>query len=337
MKYINLEQVLTRLAFLFDRVFLLFVTLLKKNILKEVIKLGEWVGAKELYDIKLRLNTPLKLGDRQYDINETILCFEKGEMIQLQAGVMRHGATGGFNNNLLISWDTDKEMVFKITHGILSPTSWALLTNSKIKKGKKKSISYDEVISTVEKDNQWHGFLKYVPNHIEKYGIQGNPNNEQLPMGRKEWIPLKPLPPARDRFIFCYDMKTGLRIKNFDLVGNVIIFYAEHEQVIVDYTFDYEDEYITLDIGNRLLNGFLNLSAKMTVKDYITGEPRTAVIDIPKIKLNSNLIASLGNAYDCSTVSDFIFIGYPQEGRQDGQTSICQITFLPTELEGEYL
>jgi hypothetical protein len=39
-----------------------------------------FVGMKELYDVNLRLLKPLEIGNKKYDINESILSFAKVEM-----------------------------------------------------------------------------------------------------------------------------------------------------------------------------------------------------------------------------------------------------------------
>jgi len=175
--------------------------------------------------------------------------------------------------------------------------------------------------------------LKYIPNHIDgKWGIQGNPENEPLPMGRREWLPLKPLPPKRDKYIFCYDLETGNRIMNFEVAGNKVIFKGNHNKVMVDYTFDYDDDIVELDVGNRLFNGFLNLTGKMTTKEHFSGETRTAILEIPRIKIYSNLAVKLGSLYQDPIVSEFYFTGYPEEGRQAENESVCKITFLKHEL-----
>ena len=174
------------------------------------------VGMKELYDINIRLNQPLQIGSRKYDINETILSFERADIAQINESKHHKTAKGGFNNNLLIDWEIDTQATFAITHGILSPTTWAVLSNSKLNESKKKSVPYKESVDVIEDDNCWYCLLKYIPNHIDgQWGLQGNPENEPLPMGRRPWLPLKPLPPSKDRFIFCYDMETGNRIMNF--------------------------------------------------------------------------------------------------------------------------
>ena len=296
------------------------------------------MGMKEMYDINIRLNQPLEIGGRKYDINETILSFERADLAQVQENKEHKQARGGFNNNLLIDWEIDKEVSFAITHGVLSPSTWAILSNSKLNKKGAKSVPYKEQLTVIEDRDFWFVNLKYIPNNIgEKWGLQGNPENEQMPMGRREWLPLKPLPPQKDKFMFCYDMETGKRIMNFELLGNKVIFRREHRKVMVDYTFDYEDNILQLDVGNRLFNGFLNLTAKTTVKDYFSGEPTTAILEIPKIRLASTIAMKLGTAYDNPVVSDFFFIGYPQEGQQAEMNSVCKLTFLNRELTGDYL
>jgi hypothetical protein len=37
-------------------------------------------GMKELYDVSLRLNAPLEIGNKKYDINESILNFKTAEI-----------------------------------------------------------------------------------------------------------------------------------------------------------------------------------------------------------------------------------------------------------------
>jgi hypothetical protein len=37
-------------------------------------------GIKELYDVTLRLNSPIQLGTRKFEINETVLSFKTAEI-----------------------------------------------------------------------------------------------------------------------------------------------------------------------------------------------------------------------------------------------------------------
>ena len=294
-----------------------------------------FTGIKELYDVNLRLIQPLDIGGKRYDINESILSFKTAEIAQIQENKSHKQARGGYNNNLLIDWEIDKEVSFGITHGVLSPRSWALLSNSQLKSPQYKSVGITEELHTIEDERYSYVQLKFLPNCCDiKMGAQPNPNFEPLPMGRREELMLKPLPPSKTKWIFCYDMETGLAIKDFQIYYDKIFFQKSYREVLVDYTFTYEDKIKVIEVGNRLLEGFLKLDGKMSVKDEKSGEVTTAILEMPRIKLSSSLSMRLGKNYDASTVSDFYFIGYPLEGKKG---TVAKITFLDKELTGDYI
>lgn len=99
-----------------------------------------FVGIKEMYDVNLRLNNPLEIGDKKYDTNESILSFSKIEIAQISESKKEVQARGGYHNSPLINWEIDREMSFGVTHGVLSPKSWSILSNSKLKKEQIKSV-----------------------------------------------------------------------------------------------------------------------------------------------------------------------------------------------------
>lgn len=300
--------------------------------------MDNFVGMKELYDVSLRLNAPLEIGNVKYDINEPILTFSKVEMAQINENKTNIQARGGYHNPALVNWEIDREMSFAITHGVLSPRSWALLSNSKLKEPTIKSVQYIEQVKAIEEGEYCYVDLKFMPNSCEiKLGAQPNPCNEPLPMGRRPELMLKPLPPSRTKWIFVYDIHSGKRIRNFEIYRNRIYFREEVREVSVDYTFDYEDKIKVIEVGNRLLNGFLRLDGKMSVKDENSGAVSTAILEMPKIKLSSSLSMKLGKSYDASVVSDFFFTGYPDESRRREEQLIAKITFLDTELTGDYI
>lgn len=300
--------------------------------------MDNFVGMKELYDVSLRLNSPLEIGGKKYDINETILSFKTAEIAQINEIKREVSARGGYHNPALVNWEVDKEMNFAISHGVLSPKSWALLSNSKLKEPVYKSIQYNQELQAIEEGDYCYVDLKYCPNSCDcKLGAQPNPCFEPLPMGRRPELMLKPLPPSKTKWIFIYDTETGQRIRDFEIYQNRIFFKQPVRKVEVDYTFDYEDKIRTLEVGNRLLNGFLRLQGKMSVKDEKSGEVTTAILEMPKIKLSSSLSIALGKNYNQSTVSDFFFTGYPDESRRREDQTIAYVTFLDRELTGDYI
>lgn len=295
-------------------------------------------GMKELYDVTIRLNNPIDFNGKKFNVNESLLVFKTAEIAQANEQKINTQTRGGYHNIPLINWEVDKEMSFAISHGVLSPVSWALLSNSKIEMPKTKSVSYNEILKPMEDDNYCYVDLKYCPNHCNCIiGAQGNPHNEPLPMGRRPELMLKPLPPSKDKFIFIYDCDTGKKIIDFEIYQNRIFFKNSYRQVYVDYTFTYEDKIKVIKVGDRLFNGFLSLTGKMSVKDEKSGEVTTAILEIPKIKLSSSLSMRLGKNYDESTVSDFFFVGYPDENIRREKQSVCKITFLDKELSGDYI
>lgn len=298
--------------------------------------MDEFAGIKELYDVSIRLNRPLEIDGKKYNVNESILSFKTAEIAQVQEHKKTVAARGGLYNIPQIFWETDKEVSFAITHGVLSPQSWALLSNSQLKNPIRKSVSFKEELKTIEDDEYCYVETKYCPNGIEeRVGAQGNPNFEPHPMGRRLELMLKPLPPNKTKWIFIYDLETGLPIKDFRIYGNKIFFFKMYREILIDYTFTYEDKVKVIEVGNRLFNGFLRLDGKMSVKDEKSGEVTTAILEMPKIKLSSSLSMRLGKNYEASTVSDFYFTGYPEEERKNGK--IANITFLDRELTGDYI
>lgn len=299
--------------------------------------MNSFSGIKEMYDVCLKLNNPLDIQGRHFDINETVLQFKTVELCTFKQNSSEAIASGGYLNSPLVIWQEDRELDFAITHGVLSPNSWAILSNSKLYSKECKSVGYNETVQCVFDKNNCYADLKYIPNSsLDKYGVQGNPENEPLPMGRRPELPLKPLPPDKERYIFCYDGETGAKILNFKILGNRLFFQAPHKKIFVDYTFD-EKNTRQLVIGDRLNKCFLKLVGKMSLKDEETGKVSTVILEIPKIKLSSNLSVQLGRNSSTSIVSDFYFVGYPDDSLRRDKRHTCTITFLDDEMTGEYI
>lgn len=298
----------------------------------------EMYGIKEFYDINIRLNNPIDFNGRHFDINETILVLESAEIANLDERKINIPATGGYHNNTLINWEIDKEMNFALKHGVLSPISYSILSNSKIEMPKMKSVSYSEDLKTIEDNNYCYVDLKYKPNHCNCImGVQPNPCFEPLPMGRRPELMLKPLPPNKEKFIFVYDKETGKRINDFEIYENRLYFKNLYRAVYINYTFNYQDDIKIIRVGDRLFNNFLSLTGKMSIKNDVTGEVTTGILEIPKIKLTSSLSMRLGKQYSDSTVSDFFFTGYPDENIRREKQLVSKITFLGADLSGEYI
>lgn len=181
-------------------------------------------GIKELYDVSIRLNKPLEIGNKKLDTNEAIISFKTAEIAQINEQRSSTSANGGYHNPALVNWEVDKEIIFGLTHGVLTPTSWSLLSNSQQSEPSIKSVQMFEELRCTEECDYCFIDLKYSPNNVERLGAQPNPDFEPLPMGRRPELMLKPLPPSLSKWIFLYDAETGCRIRDFEIFQNRIFF-----------------------------------------------------------------------------------------------------------------
>ena len=255
-------------------------------------------GTKELYDVSIKTTFPMRIGNREYEADETILHFNNIEIASLDPVKSRIAAVGGFDNRPQVIWEQTKQKNYSMQKGVLSKTSWAILTNSQVitqgQQDKPFLISYREEL---ESDENNQIVLKYTPCKL-----------------------------------FLYDKETGDKITNYTITDKTITVSAPYKQVIADYKFKHSGDRDTLKIGKRLLEGYLSLEGKIELKDDKDGLEKTAVLIIPKITLVTDLSIRLGtNAQPF--VGNFEMIGFPVGSR--GDSSVCTITFLEENLRSD--
>ena len=87
-----------------------------------------------------------------------------------------------------------------------------------------------------------------------------------------------------------------------------------------------------LTVGNPLTNGYLSLEGKTRVKDDITGQVKTGIIKIPKLKLLSNLSMRLGNDA-IPQVGHLEAIAVPTGPK--GQKMVMELIFLEDDIDSD--
>lgn len=229
-------------------------------------------GIKELYSVALKATYNMEINGIVYEPEETILRFDKlliGVINEEKSGV---SANGGYNNKSLINWDNTKDVQFNCMQGVLSKTSLAILSNSKLINKPK-----DEIIS------------------VPVIGEEIIPENGIITLLHK---------PNGTGFI--YNKETGEKLYG----GLTEQTYQALVPVIADYNYNYTNGSSTLEIGNRLFKGYIKLEGKMRLKDDSDGHDKTAIVTIPRIKITSSLAMRLGKNAE-PIVGNFSFIGYP--------------------------
>lgn len=261
---------------------------------------------KELYDVVLRTNHSFKIGDRMLEPGEVVAAFDKIQIsgFDLQTKVVT--AHGGYQDAPRVIWEDVKGINFTFAQGIFSDTQFALMTNSRMVKPKqdKLKIHQREIVNL---DDEGYVLLKHKP--------------------------------LTDENFFIYNEETGTK-KDTSTVGEpeetflgwkMSVEGDPLEKLIIDYNFEQEGGTV-IEIGSFLNSGFLELEGRTKVQDDITGNMRTGILYIPKLKLMSTLSMRLG-ALAQPIVGTFRAMGLPEGGK--GDNKVMELYFLEDDIDSD--
>ena len=257
-------------------------------------------GLKELTELTLKATYPIEMNGRIFEPGEVIARFDKIQLANFKEIVSRISANGGYDNRALVIWEDPKEIQLNFTQGIFSSKQFALLSNAnliKIPVGEKIFIS------------------KHFSGESNELGV--------INVGRKE---------ISD--VFIYDSKTYQKIKPVEInyeAGEIVV-EKPYQQVEIDFNFAYQDGVVNCSIGQKLIQGYLQLEGKSRVKDDITGKTRTAILRIPRLKLVSDLSMRLGREAT-PMLASFSAIGLPTGER--GSKKVMELLFLSDDIDAD--
>lgn len=296
----------------------------------------DFFGIKELYDVEIKLRNLLDIDGTTYEPGETLIKFDKLSIASFSQQKEVTEYSGGHDDLPLIFSEFDSEFQLNFSNGITNLIEWALISNSKIKTTVE-SISVQEVLNQTISEEYLYADLKHMPNADQfVLAAQANPNNEPLPMGRRNELSLKLVNKNPNKFLFLYDNNMKRIPSNeYLILSNRIYFTNSYPKVFVNYTSNFDCKKI--ENGDRLNNLFYSLSAKTTLKLEENGKTQTMVIKMPKIKILSNLNFNLGeNLTNPSNCNFSIRSIYNEEGTLTNK-SPCSFIILDQELTGEYI
>ena len=254
---------------------------------------------KTLEQVYLKSTQNIDIGDRTFEQGEIIACFDKIDISGLTEFKDVVVASGGFDNRGLVYWETTKELRLNFSQGVFSKTQFALLNNSK-------------VINTEEEE-------LLLITQVEKIEVASNGviNTSYIPY---------------DQY-FVYLEETGNKIEFFK-EGNHFLVSERYkfQNVIVQYRYIYNNGATVARIGQRFLQGFLELEGKTRVKDDTSGLITTGIIRIPKLKLMSGLSIRLG-ASASPVVGNFAGIGVPVGSRHNSY--VAEFDFLNNDIDSD--
>lgn len=255
-------------------------------------------GLKELYEVSLKATYPIEVGGRTIVPGETIAIFDRIQMAGFEEKKDFTTANGGIDNRPLIWWEETKEIKVNFTQGIFSKNQLALMTNAKLatkKKGELLTISCREEVET---DEDGVALLKH---NI-----------------------CKP--------VFVYIKNTGEKISDFSFSDQKLQLDKKYEDIVVDYQYEYNDDYSYFTFGRELTSGYLALEGKTRVKDDITGHVKTGIIKIPKLKLLSTLSMRMGSN-TAPLVGRLDAVAVPEGVK--GQKKVMELIFLNEDIDSD--
>ena len=255
-------------------------------------------GLKELYSVKLKTTYPIEINGVIIEEGEVVAEFDKIQIANFQEVKKVVTARGGFDNMPRVFWESTKEVRLSFVQGIFSKVQFALMSNSKLihedTANKKLLISKREKL---ESDEEGKFYLT------------------EQPVGK----------------IFVYEA-SGMKIGSLMAGGRVYSVGTPFIDLIVDYNYEYTNNSTRMVVGQRLINGYLTLEGKTRVKDDITGQTKTGIIKIPKLKLMSDLSMKLGeNAAPLTGHLDAI--ACPSGDRN--QPVVMEIFFLDDDIDSD--
>lgn len=255
-------------------------------------------GFKELYDVSLKTTYSIELDGRTIEVGETIAVFDKIQLATLTERSDVHSANGGYDNRSLIWWEETKDVSLRFTQGVFSKRLFALMSNSTL--------------------------IKPVENQVIPINLREALETNEKGQAIAKHVIIEP--------VFVYDAKTGEKITDVSINAQTINTSKPYQDIIVDYWYNYIGSSSIMVVGRNLTNGYLSLSGKTRVKDEITGQVKTGIINIPKLKLMSDLSMRLGeNATPIMGQMDAVAIPVGNRGNK----KVMEILFLEEDIDSD--
>ena len=252
---------------------------------------------KELYDVKIKTTYPIEINGKQLEIGETIAMFDRIKIANFEEVKNFIAAKGGYNNEGRVFWEDEKEIRINFQQGIFNTSQFSLMNNAKLL------------------ENKESGLLTISKREMNQSNGEGNIFLEETPLGN----------------VFIYD-ENGNKLSYSQEEENRLKIDETYCRVIVDYEYKYKGNSQSILVGRPLIQGFLSLEGKTRVKEDITGQVKTGIIKIPKLRLMSELSMRLGQ--DAVPVMGSMTISGLPSGVK-GSKKVMELTILEEDIDSD--
>ena len=260
-------------------------------------------GFKELYSVFLKTTCSMEINGKLYEPGETFAAFDKIQLANFNEVRDMVAATGGYDNRAHVIWDDTKGVNLTFKQGIFSKSQLALLTNSRLKNLEEKPLALP-IREEAESDGEGFIYLSKVP-------IIDN-----------------------QRKIFVYGRYNLDKLSYEQIDEQTIQITSSYKDVYVDYNYIYSAATAELIVGQRGMESWVTLEGKTRFKDDITGAVKTGFICIPKMRITSDLVMTLGDGVT-PVMGTFTATAVPT-GKK-GTKKVMEIFFLEDDIDSDIM
>lgn len=255
-------------------------------------------GMKEVYEVVITAPYDLRINNVFIPKGEPILVFSSLQMLNFNEIKEHINATGGYGNQVWVSWDRTRQLDIRFSQGVMSRLHLAFLGNANI-------------------------------GTEQKYLV---PMWEELETNESAQVELKHTPANDD--IWAYNSSTGEHLRG-SVNENVISFdgVEPYTDVQVRYVYEYQSPATVLNIGRQLIPGYLQMTMKTRLKDDITGKTVTGVFSIPQVKLMSDFSIRLGSDAP-PVVGNFAMTAFPTGSK--GSEKVMDFILLNDDVDSDF-
>ena len=260
-------------------------------------------GIKELYTVKIKATSNIEIGNHTFEQGENIVVFDKikiGNIEQIRKTVTAHG---GYEDRDLIWWDTTKGVSIDFAQGIVNKMQFSLISNSKLFALDKEAVPILlSARESVESDDEGKIRLK---------------DRESI------------------RSVFIYKVDTGEKLTYTRVDNNIYQIGEPFTEVIVDYNYTYRngaDKNVIGQIATSGSNDTLWFEGRTKTYDDETGTVKTGILVIPRFKIVSHLLLTLGENAN-PMVHKFSGMGLPYGDK--GESRVMEIFYLNDDIDAD--
>lgn len=277
------------------------------------------LGSREICDVVFRAKSPIDIGKMHFEKDEPVLYIESAKTSSLDGEATTVYATGGKGNNRLVAWEGDKTVTYTIEDALISPLGMNILTGAGLTEA-----TNDEII------------------HYHQYAdVEARYSEGQLVVDLTENLNGETLCTQQKIFGMLLNGSGTIvnRLGKATVNGNILTFESpsgttEDSYIRVDFYTIRRKDATEITIEPDKFAGYYYVEANTLYRQVSTGKDVAAVINIPKVKIQSKFNFAMSSTGDPSTFT-FTMDAFPDYLKYKRKKVLASMTFIEDQEDNE--